>query len=176
MRGRRATPKQRLVCGPCLAWVTRDERADLVVDTSPADDHVLTGPGAAEVDGAKLAEVRSQLCLLARGSYCCMFVVEVSGADNCNCHYAMNVDMVACKGKDMHTVWMRSKRAAPKERKVCQPCADWLVGEKLADIAPTAPRVESENVRDLIFVAARTFSELTGIIVFLFGVGATAHC
>ena len=92
MRGRRATPKQRLVCGPCLAWVTRDGRADLVVDSSPAHDHVLTGPGAAEVDGAKLAEVdsspahdhvltgpgaaevdgaklaevRSQLCLLAR--------------------------------------------------------------------------------------------------------------
>ena len=39
MRGRRATPKQRLVCGPCLAWVTRDERAELVGDTSPADDH-----------------------------------------------------------------------------------------------------------------------------------------
>ena len=67
-----------------------------------------------------------------------MSVVEVSGADNSNCHYAMNVDMVACKGKDMHTVWMRSKRAAPKERKVCQPCADLLVGEKLADIARTA--------------------------------------
>ena len=61
MRGRRATPKQRLVCGPCLAWVTRDELVDLVVDTSPADNHVLIGHGVAEVDGANLAEVRSQL-------------------------------------------------------------------------------------------------------------------
>ena len=42
MRGRRATPKQRLVCGPCLAWVTRYELADLVGDTSPADKHVFT--------------------------------------------------------------------------------------------------------------------------------------
>ena len=66
MRGRRATPKQRLVCGPCLAWVTRDECADLVVDTSAADDQVFTGHGAAEVGGANLAEVCSQLCLLAR--------------------------------------------------------------------------------------------------------------
>ena len=49
-----------------MGRVTRDELADLVVDTSPADKHVLTGPGAAEVDGAKLAEVRPQLCLLAR--------------------------------------------------------------------------------------------------------------
>ena len=48
MRGRRATPKQRLVCGPRLAWVTRDELPDLVVDTSLADNHVLTGHGAAE--------------------------------------------------------------------------------------------------------------------------------
>ena len=61
MRGRETAPNLRLVCGPCLAWVTRDELADLVVDTSPVDDHVLTGHGAAEVDGAKLAEVRSQL-------------------------------------------------------------------------------------------------------------------
>ena len=61
MHGRRATPKQRLVCGPCLAWVTRDELADLVVDTSPVDDHVLTGHGAAEVVYANLAEVRFPL-------------------------------------------------------------------------------------------------------------------
>ena len=44
-----------------MARVKRDELADLVVDTSLADKHVLTGHGAAEVDGAKLAEVRSQL-------------------------------------------------------------------------------------------------------------------
>ena len=50
----------------------------------------------------------------------------------------MHVGVVACNGRDMNTVWMWSKRAAPKERKVCQPCADWLVGEKLADIARTA--------------------------------------
>ena len=61
MRGRKASPKQRLVCGPCLSWVTRDELADLVVDPSPADDHVLTVLGAAEVDGAELAEVGSRL-------------------------------------------------------------------------------------------------------------------
>ena len=47
--------------GSCVGRVTRDKLADLVVDTSPADKHVLTGHGAAEVDGAKLAEVRSQL-------------------------------------------------------------------------------------------------------------------
>ena len=133
MRGRRATPKQRLVCGPCLAWVTRDERADLVVDTSPADDHVLTGPGAAEVDGAKLAEVRSQLCLLARGSYCCMFVVEVSGADSGNCHYAQNENMVACNGNNVHTIWMRSKRVTPKGWKCCHSCADWEREESKSD-------------------------------------------
>ena len=43
-----------------MGRVTRDELADLVVDTSPADKHVLTGHGATEVDCAKLAEVRSQ--------------------------------------------------------------------------------------------------------------------
>ena len=41
--------------------MTRDELADLVVDPSPADDHVLTVLGAAEVDGAELAEVGSRL-------------------------------------------------------------------------------------------------------------------
>ena len=66
MRGRVTDTNLRVVCGPCLAWVTRDERADLVGDTSPADDHVFTGHGAAEVGGVKLAEVCSQLCLLAR--------------------------------------------------------------------------------------------------------------
>ena len=44
------------------------------------------------------------------------------------------VNMVACKRIHVHTIWTRSKRATPKERKVCQPCADWLVVEKLADI------------------------------------------
>ena len=66
MRGRVADTNLRLVCGPCLAWVTRDELADLVVDTSLADNHVLTGHGAAEVVYANLAEVRSPLWLLAR--------------------------------------------------------------------------------------------------------------
>jgi hypothetical protein len=61
MRGRETAPNLRLVCGPRLAWVTRDELADLVVDTSPVDDHVLTGHGAAEVVYANLAEVRSPL-------------------------------------------------------------------------------------------------------------------
>ena len=61
MRGRETTEHLRLVCGPCLAWVTRYELADLVVDTSPVDDHVLTGHGAAEVVYANLAEVRSPL-------------------------------------------------------------------------------------------------------------------
>ena len=67
-----------------------------------------------------------------------MFVVEVPEADKANCRYAMNVGVVACTGTHMHTIWMRGKRASPKERKVCQPCADWLVWEKLADIARTA--------------------------------------
>lgn len=67
-----------------------------------------------------------------------MFVVEVREADEANCHYAMNVGVVACKGTHMHTIWMRGKRASPKERKVCQLCADWLVREELADIACTA--------------------------------------
>ena len=105
-----------------------------------------------------------------------MFVVEVSGADNCNCHYAMNVDMVACKGRDMHTLWMRSKRAAPKRRGVCQSCADWVVRENLADIASTTPRDEYKNVCHLILVAVPTFSDLTGSIVSLLRAGATAHC
>ena len=54
MRGRETAPNLRLVCGPCLAWVTRDELADLVVDTSLADNHVLTGHGAAEAVRAQL--------------------------------------------------------------------------------------------------------------------------
>ena len=61
MRGRVTDTNLRVVCGPCLAWVTRDELADLVVDTSPVDDHVLTGHGAAEVVYANLAEVRFPL-------------------------------------------------------------------------------------------------------------------
>ena len=62
MRGRRATPKQRLVCGPCLAWVTRDVLADLIEDTNPTDNHGLTGHGcAADVGGVSIEEVRSQL-------------------------------------------------------------------------------------------------------------------
>ena len=54
MRGRETAPNLRLVCGPRLAWVTRDELADLVVDTSLADNHVLTGHGAAEAVRAQL--------------------------------------------------------------------------------------------------------------------------
>ena len=62
MRGRRATPKQRLVCGPCLAWVTRDVLADLIEDTNPTDNHGLTGHGcAADVGSVSIEEVRSQL-------------------------------------------------------------------------------------------------------------------
>ena len=79
-----------------------------------------------------------------------MFVFEVSGADNGSCHYAQNVNMAACKQIHVHTIWMRSKCATPKERTVCQPCADWFVGEKLADIAPRAPPAELENVREHI--------------------------
>ena len=48
MRGSVTDANLRLVCGPCLAWMTRDELGDLVVDTSLADNHVLTGHGAAE--------------------------------------------------------------------------------------------------------------------------------
>ena len=79
-----------------------------------------------------------------------MFVFEVSRADNGSCHYAQNVSMAACKQIHVHTIWMRSKCATPKERTVCQPCADWFVGEKLADIAPRAPPAELENVREHI--------------------------
>ena len=61
MRGRETTENLRFVCGPCLAWVTRDQLADLVVSTSPVDNHVLTDHGGAEVVYANLAEVRSPL-------------------------------------------------------------------------------------------------------------------
>ena len=91
-----------------------------------------------------------------------MFVSEVSGADNGSCHYAQNVSMAACKQIHVHTIWMRSKCATPKERTVCQPCADWFVGEKLADIAPRAPLAEPENVGDLIPVVLLLFSEMAG--------------
>ena len=105
-----------------------------------------------------------------------MFVFEVSGADNGSCHYAQNVNMAACKQIHVHTIWMRSKRATPKGREVCQSCADWLVRDNLADMAPTAPRVESKNVCHFILVAVLTFSDLTGSIVYLFRAGASGHC
>jgi hypothetical protein len=82
-----------------------------------------------------------------------MFVVEVSGADSGNCHYAQNVNMGSCEGNHVLSIWMRSKCASPKGREVCQSCADWLVRENLADIVLTAPPVESKNVCHLILVA-----------------------
>ena len=103
-----------------------------------------------------------------------MLVVEVFGADSGNCHCAQNENMVACHRNNVHIIWMRSKRAAPKRREVCQSCADWVVRENLADIASTTPRDEYKNVCHLILVAVLTFSDLTGSIVLLLRVGATA--
>ena len=105
-----------------------------------------------------------------------MFVVEVSGADSGKCYYAQNVNMGSCKGNHVLSIWMRSKRASPKGREVCQSCADWLVRENLADKAPAAPRVECKNVCHFFLVAVLTFSELTGSIVYLFRAGASGHC
>ena len=39
-----------------------------------------------------------------------------------------------CSQYAVGRVWMKGKRASPKERLVCLPCSDWLVDEQLADV------------------------------------------
>ena len=41
---------------------------------------------------------------------------------------------MGCSRDAVVCVWMRGKRASPKERLVCPPCSEWLVAEQLADV------------------------------------------
>jgi hypothetical protein len=53
--------------------------------------------------------------------------------------------MEACNQISAAAVWMRGKRASPKERLVCPPCGQWLCREGLGDMVPVEAAVLTYN-------------------------------
>ena len=57
----------------------------------------------------------------------------------------MNGNFLDCSQYAVGRVWMKGKRASPKERLVCSPCSEWLVAGQLADVYVLNPGLEPES-------------------------------